>query len=286
MKLNIIEGCMMKRLFIVFCVVFMVACSMMGHSDEEWLKNTQNEALYVKVDGLENASQQKLVFIQHGLASNLNHQAVQAAKRAFLAKGYVVVTFDSRYSLGNSGNAVPFVRLSTFEEDLQTVTAWAKTQPFYSEPFALAGHSLGGASVLQYSAMYPQKVSFLVPITPLISGERWEQSCMQNLGDFCKQWKKKGSFSYTDAKNHKTAAIPYAVVTDSKAYNAYALAPRIKAKTLVVAAEQDNVIYPDDVKKLANQIHGEAVVVPLSGHNFEDKANQADLYKAISEFLK
>jgi len=276
----------MRKILILFCVFFIAACASFGQSDEVWLKNAQNESLYVKVDGLENASQQKLVFIQHGLASNLNHHAVQAAKRAFLNKGYVVVTFDSRYSLGNSGNAVPFVRLSTFENDLETVTAWAKTQTFYSEPFALAGHSLGGASVLQYSAKYPQKVNLLVPMTPLISGERWEQSCMQNLGDFCKQWKKDGSFSYTDAKNHKTAAIPYAVVTDSKAYNAYTLAPRIEAKTLVVAAEKDNVIYPDDVKKLASQIHGEVVVVPLSGHNFESKDNQANLYKAIREFLE
>ena len=207
---------------------------------------------------------------------------------AFLDNGYVVVTFDSRYSVGNSGNGVPFVRLSTYVEDLETVTAWAKTQPFYSEPFALAGHSLGGATVLQYGALHPEKVNVLVPIAPVISGKSWEQSCMANLGDFCKQWKQKGAFSYTEPTNNKTVSIPYAVVTDCLNYDAMTLADKIKAKTLIIAAENDEVLNPDEMKAFADKLatRGQAAVVPASGHNFVSTQNQADLYKVIDGFIE
>jgi len=278
----------MKRICVFVCLFLAVSCAYFKRSYDVWVKNEQNEDLYVRVDGADNAARKKLVFIQHGLASNMTHQAVQAAKKAFLDNHYTVVTFDDRYSLGKSGNNVQFVSLNSFEKDLETVISWAKTQPFYSEPFALVGHSLGGASVLKYSAKNPNKVNLLVPITPVISGKLWEKSCMTNMAEFCKAWKQHGSFEYIDQQNHKKAIIPYKVVSESKDYDAYALASRITAKTLVIAGEKDNVIGTNEVKNLAQYLNhnGTAVVISGSGHNFENNDNQADLYKAIKDFIK
>ena len=278
----------MKKICVAVFLIFAVSCAYLSKSKEVWIKNEQNETLYIRVDGADNASEKKLVFIQHGLASNMGHKAVQAAKKAFLDNHYTVVTFDDRYSLGNSGNNVQFVSLKSFEKDLDTVIAWAKKQSFYSEPFALAGHSLGGASVLQYGADHPNQVNLLVPITPLISGKLWEKSCMENMEEFCKAWKQHGSFEYIDEKSHKTAIIPYKVITESKSYNAYALAPKITAKTLIIAGEKDNVINKDEVEKLAKSLNAEskAAVISKSGHNFENGKNQAELYQTIKDFIK
>lgn len=278
----------MKKFYAVLFIILIVSCSFFNSSKEVWVQNDQNENLYVKIDGLQNAPHHKLVFIQHGLASNLDHGAIQTAKRAFLNNNYVVVTFDSRYSLGNSGNDVAKVRFSTFEEDLQTITDWAKTQSFYSEPFALVGHSLGGAAVLQYGAENPQKVNILVPIAPVVSGRLWEESCMENMPEFCQGWQQHGSYQYTDPKSRKTAIIPYNVVISSMAYDAHALAPQIKAQTLLIAAEKDIVIAPSEAEKLSKAFSGniQSVVVSNSGHNFESRQNLKDLYRDIDTFLK
>lgn len=278
----------MKKFYVIVCLILAVSCAYLGKSREEWIKNAQNETLYVKIDGVDNAAHKKLVFIQHGLASNMEHQAVQAAKKAFLDSNYTVVTFDDRYSLGKSGNEVEFASLESFEKDLETVISWAKKQSFYSEPFALVGHSLGGASVLQYGADHPKQVSLLVPITPVISGELWEKSCMTNMEEFCKAWQQHGSFEYIDQKNQKKAIIPYKVVTESKSFNAYTLAPKITAKTLVIAGEKDIVIGTDEVKNLTTKLSkdSKAVVISGSGHNFENRQNQADLYKTIKGFIR
>lgn len=276
----------MKKIAFVFCCLLSVACTDLKQADTVWINNQQNEKLYVRVDGAENAPYHRLAIVQHGLASNMQHPAVLAAKKAFLDNHYVVISFDGRYSLGESDNRVELVRLKTFDEDLQTVTKWAKSQPFYSEPFALSGHSLGGASILRFGAQHPEMVNFLVPITPVVSGKLWEKSCMENLTDFCKHWQQSGSYEYIDPQNHKTAVIPYAVVVSSFDYDANLIAPKISAETLLIGAKNDIIIATDSVSNLSSKIkHANVATVAGSGHNFENKANQSDLYRVIYDFL-
>ena len=275
----------MKKFLIIGLLFFTSACGIV-HTDFR-VKNAQDENIYVQVDGINHASEHKLVFIQHGLASYMEHQVVQTAKKAFSDNGYTVVTFDSRHSTGESGNDVEKARLSTFEEDLKTVIDWAKTQPFYSEPFALAGHSLGGASVLQYSAKHPKQVSLLIPVTPVISGQLWEKLCMQNMTDFCRRWKQNGTYEYTDQQNGRTVQIPYAVVADCQNYNAYTFVPQIRAKTLLIGAQKDIIIDTKNLQQLAKSIpDGKSEIIAESGHNFTQKQNQTDLYRVIDKFIK
>lgn len=277
----------MKKIYAFIWLIFVAACGVSELSKEVWIDNAQGEKIYIKIDGLDNVGYHKLAVLQHGLASDMNHATVQTAKKAFLDNHYVVVTFDSRYSLGQGDNDVEKVRLKTFYEDLQTVTDWAKTQDFYQEPFAVVGHSLGGASALLFGAEYPEKIDVLMPIAPVISGDLWEKSCMNNMADFCRKWKQKGVYEYTDPNNHKTAFIPYAVIDDSKDYNAEKIADKIKAKTLLIGAQNDIITDENDLQKLSSLIvNGQAVVVESSGHNFEDKQNQEDLYQEIIKFLK
>jgi pimeloyl-ACP methyl ester carboxylesterase len=277
----------MKKSGILAFGVVLSVCMAVLSAKAEWIENAQHEKIYVQTDGLENARNHKLAVIQHGLASNKEHQAVQTAKKAFEANGYTVILFDSRHSLGEGDNDVEKVSLATFEEDLETVTAWAKTQPFYSEPFALSGHSLGGASVLKYAAEYPDRVNVLIPISPVLSGQLWEKTCLENLSPFCEEWQKNGSYEYIDPKNHKKAVIPYRVITASQDYDARQIAPKIKATTLLVAAQNDQVVNATDVRQLATFLPNAAVAtVAGSTHNFETFRNQADLYRDIDAFLK
>lgn len=276
----------MKRFYAFFLLLFIISCSHLRASNCFFIKNSQNEKIYVKIDGLQNIPFHKLVFIQHGLAANLDHQVVQTIKKAFLDSNYVVVTFDSRYSLGHSGDNVQKARIATFEDDLKNVINWAKTQSFYIEPFALSGHSMGGYTVLKYSADNNTKVNLLIPVAPVISGDLWEKSCMQNMTSFCQDWKKTGFYEYTERKTNKTAIIPYAIITDSKNENAYNFASKIKANTLLISAQNDIVINSKDVHKLEKFIDNTNFsTISSSGHNFESEQNQTDLYNTIKQFL-
>lgn len=277
---------MKKIIFFVFLFFFEVSCEHLSDYKDVWIKNAQNESIYVQAEGLQNTDNHKLAIMQHGLASSKEHPAILMAKKAFLNNGYVVITFDSRYSLGKGNNDVQKVSLSTFEEDLKTVLEWTKKENFYHEPFALVGHSLGGASVLKYSQNYPDEVDTLVLIAPIIGGDLWEKTCFSKLSGFCQTWKKNGTYEYTDPKSRKKAIVPYGVITTSRDYNAFLFASQIKAKTLLIGTQNDVVVTVEDVEKIAKLFkNAQNKTIVLSSHNFEKRQNQEDLYQEINHFL-
>ena len=271
----------MKKIHVVLFLFILTACIGQEPSRENWLKNSANEIIYVQVEGYEHRRNKKIAFIQHGLASNLEHSAVQTAKKAFLDNGYLVIIFDSRYSMGKSDGEVINVRLATFKKDLETVINWAKKQNFYREPFILAGHSLGGASVLQYSAENASVIDAVIPITPVVSGVTWENSCMFYMPDFCKDWKKKGFYNY------QPVVLPYTVVEEAKNYDALRLAKDIKARVLLITAEDDHIIAPQDVKALYQALETKKSlgIVSEGGHNFTTERSRQELYNSIAAFL-
>ena len=270
----------MKKFYLLILAVMLAGCSLLGNERNVILKNNQGQSIYVKIH---NESGNKLAFILHGLASDMNHQVVQSAKKAFLDKGYTVITYDARYSLGKSYGNVSNVSLSTFLEDLETVVNWTKEQDFYHEPFAVAGHSLGGAATILYSNNNDD-ISFLIPIAPVIGGLQWENSCMKNMPVFCKQWKEKGYYEYK--QNDKSVNIFYTVVNEAKSYNALETAQNIKAPALFIIAENDRVIEGKDVQNVADLMKAKITKISQSTHNFTQKQNQGDLYQAIYNFIK
>ncbi len=279
---------MIMRKICLLLIFLLWSCSQPQTTKRTTLITPQNDPLFVMVEGLDNADNHKLAFIQHGLASNQQHQAVQAAKKAFLANGYVVVTFDSRHSLGKSSRDVENTRISTFAEDLNNVTAWAAKQNFYSEPFAVAGHSLGGASVWTYAVQNPQKVNILIGIAPVISGDLWELSCFKNMPEFCRKWKSDGAYTYQTPDGKDKALISYQTLEDAKSFSALDDAQSLKAQPFLIAADNDNVIPPQDIQKLYDRLPAPKymAIITDSSHNFVSGKNQDDLTEAISSFLK
>lgn len=271
--------------FIVFVLTLFLLETANSLAEEFNITTAAGDTLSVDVENRDNISRGKLVFIQHGLATDRNHRVVQQTARAFADAGYVVVTFDSRHSLGKSGQDVENARLTTFEQDLEDVVSWAKTQDFYAEPFALSGHSLGGASVLQYAANHPKKTAVVVAVAPVISGQAWEDSCLANMTGFCKNWQKNGNYAYQyDGKEY---LISYQTVEDAKNFDALKISDDIAADVLLIAAQNDNIIPPQDIDRLYEKLKSvkQMTTVADSGHNFELEENQLDLYNAVSRFL-
>lgn len=277
------EGCTLSKE--QACAKGRTACRKMC---EAAVRTQQNEVLSVLVEGLENSNQRKLVFIQHGLAANREHPVVNAAKKAFLQNGYVVVTFDSRHSLGKSGQDVQNARLATFAEDLKTVVQWAEAQDFYAEPFAVAGHSLGGASAWTYAIENPERTAYWVGIAPVVGGRAWEKACFENMPAFCRDWKSRGAYTYQTPDKKQTALISYQTLQDAKTFDAAAAAADFKVSALLIGAEKDTVVPPRDVEELYRLLPASKsmAVIKDSTHNFVGSSNQEALTDAIDAFLK
>lgn len=256
---------------------------------KQFIKNTEDQKICVLVEGEENKTNHKLVFIQPGLSSFKEYYVIRNIAEAFLSNGYVVISFDPRYSFGESDGDLQYSTLSNSFSDLETVINWAKDQDFYVEPFALSGHSLGGGSVLHYAELYPEKISDLVSVGAMVGGKYYLRSYMMNNADFFEQWQKSGKRFCRSAKDKNTQAwVSFDFVTDFQNYDFVFNAHKIKAKTLLVTGENDLSSTEYNNFRLFEKIISskELVIIENCPHTFDSKENQRDLYEAIDSWLK
>lgn len=136
-----------------------------------FIKN--RKGLKVAIDLTLNSGRGRLVFLEHGLSSRKEYPHMKVMEETFAENGYNVINFDATNSLNESESSSEGLTFSSHYEDLVDVIEWAKTQEFYSEPFALAGQSLGGASCLNYACEHPEKIDLLiVACCPFIDGKK------------------------------------------------------------------------------------------------------------------
>lgn len=254
-----------------------------------FIHNKDGEKLAVVVEGLENKSNHKLVFIEHGLSSYKEYYVVRRAAEAFLANGYVVVTFDTRFSFGESDGDIALTSLTNSIADLETIIEWAKTQDFYTEPFALCGHSLGGGSILYYAENNPSQVNRLVPLGAMVGGKYYLRSYMLYNQVFFEKWRDTNR-RFCRKSNDKSISgyVPFDFVLDLQNYDLVFDAVKITADTLLITGEEDKSSTVYNNERLFEKITSAKELVILKGcpHTFDSESNQKELYETIDKWLK
>src|SRR3989344_5424120 len=133
-----------------------------------------------------------LVFVLHGLGGFRQQNHIQTIAKTFFENGYTVVNFDATNSIGESEGKYENATMQLHYEDLVDVIAWAKTQPWYIEPFILAGHSLGGYAVARYAEDYPKEVKAVFPYAGVVAGELSYKATEMEDREKLKKWKETG----------------------------------------------------------------------------------------------
>lgn len=255
---------------------------------KQFITNADGEKICVVVEGPENKKNKKLVFLQHGWSGYKEQTAIRVSAQAFLAAGYVVVSFDSRNSFGESDGLLENTRLTGFIEDLSTVIEWSRSQDFYAEPFALCGHSLGGGSILHYAEENPSRVSLLVPVSAMVGGKYFERSRLLNFAEAYERWRLAGVL-YRERKDNPriNGYISFATVDDMLKYDMVAAAGKIACPVLLVTGDGDlsSTLYNNE--QLLSKIETDKTLKVIAGcaHNFDSPSNQKDLYEAVFTWL-
>lgn len=122
--------------------------------------------------------------------------------------------------------------------------------------------------------MFSTVISTVV-IVPVVSGKSWKVLCFKNMSAFCRKWKSDGAYAYQ-------------TLEDAKSFDALAEAGNLTALTLLVAADNDTVVPPQDVRRLYSRlpVPKYMAIIADSSHNFVSSKNQDDLAAAIGSFLK
>lgn len=151
------------------------------------IKNRKHQTVVVVVE--KQKAQKGLAFVAHGLSGNKEQPHIASFAQAFKNEGFTVVRFDTTNTFGESDGRYEDATTTNYSEDLEDVIDWAKTQDWYEEPFYLAGHSLGGISIILYAQRHPGAVKGLAPISTVVSGKL---SAEAHGKEYIESWKRTG----------------------------------------------------------------------------------------------
>ncbi|MDI6778279.1 MAG: alpha/beta hydrolase [Patescibacteria group bacterium] len=197
------------------------------------IKNRKGQNLAVIVEEVLN--QKGLVFVMHGLGGFKEQSHIETFARAFSEKNYTTIRFDMTNTFGESDGDYEKATVTNYYEDLEDVIVWAKSQKWYQEPFALAGHSLGGICIVLFAEKYPERVKALAPISTVVSG-----ALSAELED-TKEWEKTGwRISDSKSKPGVVKKLPWSHMEDRLKYDLMPDVAKLIMPVLMIVGESDN----------------------------------------------
>ncbi len=230
--------------------------------------------------------QRGLAFVMHGLGGYKEQAHVQTFAQAFRDQGYTTVLFDTTNSFGESDGSFEQATTTNYYEDLEDVIAWAATQPWYQEPFVLAGHSLGAISVALFAEKYPEKVKALAPISTVVSG-RLTLETPKNQ-DWPK-WKEAGVHVYHSATHpDREKRLPWSHYEDRLRYDLLPKVGKLIMPVLMIVGEQDESTPPAHQKVLFDKLPGPKELHIISGapHTFKAPEHLAEIKAYFDAWIR
>jgi pimeloyl-ACP methyl ester carboxylesterase len=221
--------------------------------------------------------QQGFAVIQHGFAGAVAEEHTQAMIAAYLDNDYTVLAPDCTNSFNDADGSIEASTMQSHLRDLEDAIAWAENQDWYKQPFALAGHSLGGFAVLLYAESNPQKIELLFPAAAALNGPLLEEAFAKYLPEEYHQCKEYGwdikECSYKDGVYGYRYWRWFESMHD---YDALAYVDRLTMPVLLIVGEQDEPCPPEHQQKLYDALPGpkEMHIIGDADHCYQPKISE------------
>lgn len=226
-----------------------------------------------------------VAFIMHGLGGFKEQKHIEAMARAMQACSYTTIRFDARNALGESDGDMMQVSITQYNEDLRSVIEWATTQPWFSEPFGLAGHSMGGFAVTLFAELNPARVRWLIPFAGNVSGK---YSRDRHPAEELEEWKRRG---FTEAVSVSKPGVvkrtPWALMEDIVQYDALPKADKLTMAKLFIVGSGDRSVPIEQVRRLYDSVPEpkRLEIVPSAPHTFRTPEHLTALRTVIRDWL-
>ncbi|MEZ6209219.1 MAG: alpha/beta hydrolase [Candidatus Paceibacterota bacterium] len=250
------------------------------------LKNRKNQ----KIVGVLEIPEDNIVgtcIVQHGWGGHKNKATVQTIKNSFLESGFQTFNFDTTNSFGESDGDFEKSTLGLFYEDLEDVVKWIQNQKWFVGPVALTGHSKGGYSVIKYAETYPEEISYLVPIAPVVSGKLSFEKYEKNKPEEFKKWKETG-IRIRIGKEGNTRKEHFFQFEERLNHDLIPKASNISMPVLIVVGSEDESCPLEHQEILFNAILGTNKTLKIikgAPHSFNETYEQEECKSIIKEWL-
>lgn len=251
---------------------------------KEWVTNRKNQRIALIVDKPQ--SPQGLTFITHGLGGFKEQPQIIAFADAFHEGGYTTLRFDTTNTLEESEGNYEDATITGYYQDLEDVIQWAKSRPWYREPFCLTGHSLGSFCVAWYAQHYPEKVKAIAPISVVISGKLFLESLPQEQ---LKEWKSSGWLvEESQSRPGVIKRLKWGFIEDALKYDLLARANKLTMPTLMIVGENDRTTPPEHQKLLFDRLPGRKEIHVIQGaeHTFRDQKHLEEIKQLMMRWIE
>lgn len=248
------------------------------------IQNRKGQKVVVLVERAEN--QKGLAFVMHGLGGFKEQPHIGTFAHAFLEKGFTAVRFDTTNTFGESDGAYEDATTTNYYEDLEDVIAWAGTQEWYQEPFALAGHSLGGISTALYAEKHPEKVQALAPISTVVSGELSLQT--DKYKTVAAEWERTGwREEESVSEPGRIKRLKWSHVIDRLKYDLLPNVAKLTMPVILIVGSDDDSTPPEHQKLLFDALPGKKEMHIIQGapHTFRDPKHLAEIQEIFLKWI-
>lgn len=245
------------------------------------IQNRKGQKIVVLLEEVKNPK--GLAFIMHGLSGFKEQKHIAAFAQAFKNKGFTVVRFDTTNTYGESDGKYEDATLTNYYEDLEDVIAWGRKQDWYQEPFWLAGHSLGGISIILYAEKNPNKIKGLAPISTVVSGKL---SAEARGPEQMKQWEETG---FEEEESSSIPGLikrtPWSHMVDRLKYDILPDAGKLKMPTLLIVGDQDELLPANKI--LFEKLPGEKEFHIIKGapHTFRTPEELQEVLEIMERWI-
>lgn len=224
--------------------------------------------------------------VQHGWGDHRNKPTIQSAKNAFLESGFQTFNFDTTNSIGESDGDYDKATLGLHHEDFEDVAKWAQEQDWFKGPLAVTGHSKGGYAVVRYAEDYPEKVSLVVAVAPVVSGKMSDEAHKKHYPEEYKELKEKGFIE----KVGKSGAIfrnSWSQVEERVDHDLLPNASKVTIPILLIVGSEDKFCLPQ-TKALFDALpegNKEMKIIEGAPHSYSETKDQEACKKYIKDWL-
>lgn len=246
------------------------------------IKNRHGLKLVIQVDTPENPI--NLVFIAHGQGGFIEQKHIQAFTDAFLENNFRVVRFDATHSVGESEGNIMDVTYTGYIEDLEDVINWARTRPWFQQPFVLCGHSMGAQSTAWYAKNHADEVSAVAPLAPPVNYDLYVGTLDS---EYMKDWQEKGYVEMTSrSKPGVVKKVGWAVNESLKKYDLLPEANKLTMPVLLMVGEYDEPAPYENQKILLDSIPSKKKLVKIMDVEHSFRNNETSEYDEKLEEVK
>lgn len=231
------------------------------------------------------------VIIEHGYGGFKEQEHIQVIQKAFLENGFIIFNFDLTNTFGESDGNFEKATLGFHTEDFEDVAEWAQKQDWFVHPLAVTGHSMGGYACARYAEKFPEKVSYCLPIAPLVSGKlSWDAHQEFKPKEFV-EWKEKGVIE-EESKSRPGVIIkrkPWSHMEERLHHDLLPDAHELTMPVFLFVGTEDTSIPPKHIQILFDAIpEGDKTLVLSQGapHTYKTKKDIHFLKESIDTWLK